>query len=204
MAQKLRRYTETLGRCLVGVAIAAVFGCGYQLAGESTFLPKDIHTIYIEPFINRSRDVGIDKEMTSALRGEFYRRGQLRVVDQIEQADVILTGVVQSLESHIGSVNRFAEALQYESVMTVDVTLRRREPNEIIWQTQGLRLNQFYNGSRGAVVTTSSAFQTGTLNSSDIRQFTDIQLTETENRQTRGQLMEQFATELRQRLMEMF
>jgi len=142
--------------------------------------------------------------MTTALRGEFYRRGQLRVVDQIEQADAILTGIVQSLESHSASVNRFAEVLQYESVMVVDVTLRRREPDEVIWQGQGIRLNQFYNGSRGAVVTTSSAFQTGTLNSSDIRQFTDIQLTETENRQVRSRLIEQFATELRQRLMEMF
>ncbi len=126
------------------------------------------------------------------------------MVDQIEQADAILTGIVQSLESHSASVNRFAEVLQYESVMVVDVTLRRREPDEVIWQGQGIRLNQFYNGSRGAVVTTSSAFQTGTLNSSDIRQFTDIQLTETENRQVRSRLIEQFATELRQRLMEMF
>ena len=204
MAQKLRCYTGTVARWLFGIAAVALFGCGYQLSGESTFLPKDVRTIYIEPLINRSRDVGVDKEMTTALRGEFYRRGQLRVVDQIEQADAILTGIVQSLESHSASVNRFAEVLQYESVMVVDVTLRRREPDEVIWQGQGIRLNQFYNGSRGAVVTTSSAFQTGTLNSSDIRQFTDIQLTETENRQVRSRLIEQFATELRQRLMEMF
>lgn len=202
MAQ-IRHYTETLRWWFVGVALFAVCGCGYQFSGDSTFLPKDIHTIYVEPFINRSRDVGIDKEIATALRGEFYRRGPLRVVDQTEQADAILTGTVQTFESHTASVNRFAEVLQYESAIVVYVMLRRRDSDAIIWQG-GLSLTQLYNGQRGAVVSSSSAFQTGTLNSSEVRQLTDIQLTETESRQVRGQLIEQFAKELRQRLMEMF
>jgi hypothetical protein len=199
------RYWTKVTRCsFVGAALFAMFGCGYQLSGDSTFLPKDIRTIYIEPFINRSRDVGVDKEISTALKGEFYRRGPLRVVDEMEQADAILTGLVASLESHAASVNRFAEVLQYESVLVVDITLRRRQPDEIIWQSLGLRLSRFYNSERGAVVSTSSAFQTGTINSSAVRELTDIQLTEGENRQTRTQLIEQFAVQLRQRLMEMF
>jgi len=201
---KLQACIETVTGGLASVALAGMIGCGYQFSGAGTFLPKDVHTLYIEPFINRSRDVGIDKEMTSALRSEFYRRGPLNVVEELEQADAILSGVVHSLESHSVSVNRYAEVLQYESVMVVDVTLRRRQSDEIIWRGQGIRLNQLYNGERGAVVTTSSAFQTGTLNSSDIQQLTDIQLTEGESRGVRGQLMERFATELRQRLIEMF
>ena len=197
-------YMKATARLFAAVVLCAIFGCGYQFTGDSTFLPKDIRTIYIEPFVNRSRDVGAEKELATALRGEFYRRGQLRVVDQMEQADAILTGVVESLESHATSVNRFAEVLQYESALVVDVTLRRRQPDELIWQSQNLRLSQIYNGERGAVVSTSSAFQTGTINSSQVRQMLDIQLTEDENSRVRSQLMEQFATELRQRLMEMF
>jgi hypothetical protein len=204
VAHVIRYWTKVTRWSFVGAALFAMFGCGYQLSGDSTFLPKDIRTIYIEPFINRSRDVGVDKEISTALRGEFYRRGPLRVVDEMEQADAILTGLVASLESHAASVNRFAEVLQYESVLVVDITLRRRQPDEIIWQSLGLRLSQFYNSERGAVVSTSSAFQTGTINSSAVRQLTDIQLTEGENRQTRTQLMEKFAVQLRQLLMEMF
>jgi len=204
VAHVIRYWTKVTRWSFVGAALFAMFGCGYQLSGDSTFLPKDIRTIYIEPFINRSRDVGVDKEISTALRGEFYRRGPLRVVDEMEQADAILTGLVASLESHAASVNRFAEVLQYESVLVVDITLRRRQPDEMIWQSLGLRLSRFYNSERGAVVSTSSAFQTGTINSSAVRQLTDIQLTEGENRQTRTQLIEQFAVQLRQRLMEMF
>ncbi|HYT58096.1 MAG TPA: LptE family protein [Verrucomicrobiae bacterium] len=190
---------------ILGGATFSVFGgCGYQFVGESSLIPKDARTIYVEPFVNRSRDVGMEKELTTALRGEFYRRGQLTVVEGSEQADLILTGVIRSIERNVASVNRKDEVLQYESVLVLDVTLRRREPNEILWRGQGLRLTEVFGGSRAAVVTTSSEFRTGTLNASDVRRMTDIQLTEGEQKGTRDQLMERVAKELHQRVMEMF
>lgn len=190
---------------LLALAVATSFaGCGYQFVGDSSLLPKEARTIYVDAFVNRSRDVGLDKELATALRGEFYRRGQLKIVDSAEQADLILSGVIRSLDSRVATVNRKDEVLQYESVLVLDVNLRRREPNEILWRGQGVRLNQIYGGSRAAVVTTSSEFHTGTLNSTDVRRLTDIQLTELDRRAVRDQLMEQFAKELHQRVTEMF
>ena len=186
------------------MTVAPLGGCGYQFVGESSLLPKEARTIYVEPFVNRSRDVGLDKELTTALRGEFYRRGQLKIVDSAEQADLILSGVIRSLDSTVASVNQDDEVLQYDSLLIMDVTLRRHEPNEILWRGQGVRLNQVYAGSRAAVVTTSSAFRTGTFNSTDVSQLTDIQLTELDRRAIRDRLMEQFARELHQRVTEMF
>jgi hypothetical protein len=186
------------------LALSLACGCGYQFVGESSLLPKDARSIYVEPFINRSRDVGLDKELTTAMRGEFYRRGELRVVDTPEQADIILAGTIRSLDSTVATVNREDEVLQYEAVMILDVTVRRREPDQILWRGQAVRLTQIYGGSRAAVVTTSSEFRTGTLNVTDVQRMTDIQLTESERRAVRAQLMEQFARELRQRIVEMF
>jgi outer membrane lipopolysaccharide assembly protein LptE/RlpB len=191
----------TLGYLCAALLMA---GCGYSFAGRSEAFPNDIRTVYIEPFINQTRNVGLEKELTSALRSEFYRRGQLRVVDTLDQADGIVAGVVRSFDSHIASVNRYDEVLQYETAMVVDASLRRREPNEIIWRTQGTRLTNISGGSRSAVVTSSSEFKTRTLDASDVRRLTDIQLTETENRAVRVQLVERFARELHQRLVEMF
>ncbi|MPZ75547.1 MAG: hypothetical protein GEU77_03400 [Deltaproteobacteria bacterium] len=202
-----KKFPEMLRRvrvigCLLTLLLVA--GCGYSFASRSDAFPKDIRTVYVEPFINQTRDVSIDKELTAALRSEFYRRGQLRIVDRADQADGIIAGVVRSLDSHVASVNRNDEVLQYETAMIVDATLRRREPNEIIWRTQGTRLTDIHGGSRAAVVTTSSEFKSGTLNADDIRRMTDIQLTETENRAVRDQLVERFARELHQRMIEMF
>jgi outer membrane lipopolysaccharide assembly protein LptE/RlpB len=201
MGQTIGRRIITIITLVLGVALG---GCGYQFGGGGSLLPKDVQTIYVEPFINRSREVGIDKELTTAVRGELYRKGRLRVVEQAEQADVILSGVVRSLESVTASINRFDEALQMETHMVLDVNLRRREPNEILWRGPGIRLTQIYAGSRAAVVTSSSEFRTGTLNASDVRRMTDIQLTEAQQSGAREQLMARFAQELFQRLMEMF
>lgn len=188
----------------IGVILVAVAGCGYQFVGESSLLPADARTVYVEPFVNRSREIGMDKELTTALRGEFYRRQHLKVVEYSEQADVIVSGVIRSLETRVASVNRNDEVLQYETALVLDVTLRRRQPNEILWRGQGIRLTEVHAGSRAAVVTTSSDFRTGTLNSDDVRRFTDIQLTEIERRATQDDLMERFAKDVHQRIMEMF
>src|SRR5258705_12317020 len=79
------------------MTVAPLGGCGYQFVGESSLLPKEAPTISVEPFVNRSRDVGLDKELTTALRGELYRRGQLKIVENAEQADLVLSGGMRPL-----------------------------------------------------------------------------------------------------------
>jgi len=184
-------------------------GCGYHFSGRGEGFPKEVRTIFVEPFVNRSRDVVIERAMTSALRSEFHRQGQLRVVDRVDQADAILSGVVRSFDSRVVGVNREDEVLQFEMALVVDTTLRRRTPDEVLWRTRGTKLTEVHSGSRAAVVTTSSDFKTGTLNASDLRPeqaspFTDVQLTETLSREAKERLVERFARELHQRLMEMF
>ena len=188
----------------VAVFLLWGFGCGYQFSGGGEGFPKDVRTVFVEPFINRSRDVGMEREMATALRSEFHQQRQIRVVDRVEEADAVLSGVIRSVESRIVSVNRNDEVLQFETALVVDMTLRRRNPDEVLWRTQGTRLTELHAGSRAAVVTSSSDFKTGTLNPGDVRQFTDIQLTETLRHEARERLVERFARELHQRLMAMF
>lgn len=189
---------------LLALTILALGGCGYQFSGKGDAFPKDVQTIFIEPFVNRSRDVGLEGEIATALKSEFRRQGQLRVVDRLDQADAILSGVVRSFDQRVVSVNREDEAFQYEASLLVDMRLRRRNPDELLWENRGTRLNEVYSASRGAVVTSSSQFKSGTLNPSDVRRFTDIQLTETMSLDTRERLVERYARELHQRLLEMF
>ncbi len=203
MGQK--RILRSLIRPCTYMALLGLLGCGYQFAGRSDLFPKDIHSVYVEPFLNRTRDVGLGSEITTAVRGELYRRGELELVDQADHADAMLSGVVRSFDSLTASVNQYAEVLQFEATLIVDTTFRRREPSEVLWRGQAIRLTEVYAGERAAVVTTSSQFQNQTtLSTTNVRNLTDIQLTETEIRRMREDLMERFARELHQRLMEMF
>ena len=100
------------------------YGCGYQLSGKGETFPKDVRSVFVESLVNRTREVGIDREITAALRSELHRRGQLRVVDRLEDADAILSGAVRTFENRVVAVNKQSEALQFEMVLTLDIGLR--------------------------------------------------------------------------------
>ncbi len=186
------------------LSLLAFNGCGYHFSGIGEAFPKDVNSIYVPTFVNSSKNVGLEKEISSALRSEFRRRGRVRLVNQPDQADAILSGVVRSLDTNVVSVNASDEVLQYQAVLVVDMTLRRRSPNELLWRTEGSYIKETYVGARGAVVTTSSAFQRRTLNAEDIALFSDVQLTETMTRETRAALVNRFARKMHQKLIEMF
>ena len=197
---EIRNFFSVVGLVL----LLASMGCGYQFAGKGERFPKDVHAVFVEPFVNRTREVGLEGEVTVALKSELHQKGQLRVVDRLEDAVAVLSGVVRGFDSRVVGVNRHDEALEYEMTLVLDMSLRRRSPDELLWRTQGARFLDLYSGSRGAVVTTSSDFRSRTLNPADVRQFTDIQLTETLKQEARGRLVAGAVHELHARLLEMF
>jgi hypothetical protein len=201
---KIQNPKSKIQNGMVVLLLFCAVGCGYQFSGRGDAFPKDVRTVFVESFVNRTREVGMEKEFTTALRSEFHHWGQLRVVDSPDQADAILSGVVRSYDTRVVGTNRRDEVLQFETAVILDMSFRRRSPDELLWRTQGTRFAELHSGSRGAVVTTSSDFKSRNLNPGDIPQFTDIQLTETFKQETRNRLMERAAHELNLRLMEMF
>ncbi|HWP59252.1 MAG TPA: LptE family protein [Candidatus Acidoferrales bacterium] len=185
------------------VAACGCGGCGYEFARRDGGLFKGIKTLHVEPFVNRTRLVGLEWEVTNALKSELYASGAPRVVSRVEEADAVLTGIVRSLETRVAAVNEHDEVLLYDTTLVVDVNLRGRNPDKPIWRGQ-MRLTETHSGSRGAVVISSTEFKQGTLNPSDVRQFTDIQLTEAMAAGTRERLMRRFAAQMHQRLIDAF
>ena len=179
-------------------------GCGYQFIRDHSGIPEDVKTIVVTPFVNRTRTVGLGDDLTSAIRRELTRSAPPDVVDSIEAADSILSGVIRIYEVRVVSVNNFDEVLQYETRMKVEVMLRRREPSEVLWPRQVVQLRQVYEGNRGVVVPTSSEFFQGTQNVEDIAQLTDVKLTEDRRGKSRDDLVDRFARELRERMAEGF
>jgi hypothetical protein len=209
--QKVKRKTQssklkTKNRLALFVllCIFVAMGCGYGFSGRGEEFPKDIRTVFIEPFVNRTREVGLDRELMTALKIELHQKGQLQVVGRLDEADAVLSGVLRLFDSRVVGFNRHDEALQYELVLTLDMSFRRRSPDQLLWRTQGAKFTDLYVGSRGAVVTTSPDFRSRTLNPGDVRQLTDIQLTETAKQDARDRLMESAAHDLHARLLEMF
>ena len=66
---------------LLLAALAA--GCGYQFTGRGDAFPHDVRTVFVDPLVNRSKEIGVEREMTTLLKSELNRMGQLRVVERL-------------------------------------------------------------------------------------------------------------------------
>ena len=196
-------------RCvfLLAVSWAAALlaaACGYRFVDSNAALPDDVRTIYVEPFINRTRILGLEDGLALALRRELMAQQQPRVAERFEDADAILSGVIRNYGIRNVSVNRFDEVLQVEARFDAEATLRRRQSKEVLWAPQVIRLREVYNAARGAVVPGSSGFLDNAMSLEDVSRLADARLAEGSRMRARKRLLERFARLVRQRMAEGF
>ncbi len=190
---------------VLSLVLALLAGaCGYGFVDSGAGLPDDVRTVHVEPFINRTRAVGLEDGLALALRRELRRQESPRVVERFEEADVVLSGVIRHYGITNIAVNPSDEVLQLEVRLDVEATLRRRQSREALWPRQVMKLREVYPAARGAVVPSSSGFRRDTLNVEDVRRLTDARLAEDSRAGARNRLLEQFARLVRERMAEGF
>ena len=187
----------------LGVALA-IGGCGYRFAGGGRTFAPDVRTIGIAAFVNKPREVGIEKRLALAIEREFTIRGPLKVVNDPLQGDLILAGTVGEVQDRPTAFNREDEVLMYETTLALDLTLRRRDGGEVVWEAHGLRAASDYESVASVIVTTSSEFRRTTLNPEDLGGFTDVQLAESRRRQAVERIVASLARDVYQQVMEDF
>lgn len=87
-------------RPIQNMALAAALllsACGYQVVGQSSLLPKDVHTIAIVPWTNASIHYELSNYLASALSREFISRTRYRIVPDPSKADVVFHGSVANM-----------------------------------------------------------------------------------------------------------
>ncbi len=82
---------------LLAAVVLSFSGCGYQVAGQATLLPKDIHTIAIAPWVNTSINFNLSNYLAASMSREFISRTRYRVVSDISKADAIFYGTVANV-----------------------------------------------------------------------------------------------------------
>lgn len=117
-------------RALAAGIIAAAAGCGYSV---SSSLDEKWQTIYVAPFLNQSKEYGLQAPLTNALRRKFMADGRLRVVDR-EDADLLLEGIILDYRLDGLTFDERDEVTQFLTVVTAGARLTDRRTGEIIWQ----------------------------------------------------------------------
>jgi hypothetical protein len=190
-------------RIALAVVMLAWAGCGYHFASGGRTFDAGVRTIGVRTFANATREIGVEKRLAMAIEREFVIRGPLKVA-AAEEGDLQLTGTVRSAEDRPVAFNRDDEVLIYQTVLALDLELRRRDTGAVIWQVRGLRVADDYESVASVVVTTSSSFRSSTLNPEDLGGFTDIQLAETRRRETLERMIGALARDVYDQIMEDF
>lgn len=177
--------------CVLACALLCS-ACGYQFAGKAT-LPQDIRSVSFAEFVNHTLETGREKELQWAIERELRNHGQIRVSDA---GQGVLSATLTRLESRASSYDRRDQVLEYELVLELDVRLTERGSGKVLWEANGLRLNEYYSAIPQVLVTTSPEFLQDTLDPGDISGFTDVQFSETQHRRARARLFAAAAREV--------
>ena len=98
------------------------------------------------------------------------------------------------------------QAVQYEIVLTLDLTLTRQSDGHVLWRVRHLRETDEYSANASVVITSSSQFQQGSLDAKNIQgpQLSSIQLAETERRRAISRLLQQAVRDVYNQMVEDF
>ncbi len=182
----------------------AFLGCGYNFPGEATVLPGGGTKLHVETFTNQSRRPGLENAVRDALENEILRRGNFQIVSDGD-AEVILDGVIQSLQYRPIAFSNADEALQYETIMTISASLRDSLSGTIVWRVTNLRESDSFGAVPGTVVAQSSQFQEqSTLNAGNLVQLSDVQLSESQRDEAIQRLLENMSRNVYNAMVEDF
>lgn len=200
-----RRAAREALRLAAALLISLFLGaCGYTLAGTQTRAPAAIRSISVGTFTNRSRQEGLDKTLAFAVEREFYQRGTPEVRENPESGEGLLTGTIREFKTRPVSFDAEDNALQYEARLVLDVVLVRQSDGAVLWQGSRMLAIEDYSVNRQTVVPSSSQFQQGTLNFSDLADLTDIQLAESEKHLAIERMVRSIARDVYDRILDDF
>jgi hypothetical protein len=202
-SRRAARIVRRAAVCGVVAVVVVLPACGYQFAGGGRTFDPGLRTIGVRALVNETREIGVEKRLAMAIEREFVIRGPFKVANA-EEGDLQLTGTVRSAEDRPVAFNRDDEVLIYQTVLSLDLELRRRDSGALLWQVHGLRVADDYESVASVVVTTSSDFRSSTLNPEDLGGFTDIQLAETRRRENLERMIGTLARDVYDQIMEDF
>ena len=118
------------------LALAIVLGgCGYSVNGT---LPADVKTIAVPIFQNLTREPGVEGLVTRAVVEAFSTNGRLKIASAAD-ADTVLDGEVIGYSVFSIAFDKDANVRQYRLIVTVNLQLRDRRKNEVLFKQSGVR-----------------------------------------------------------------
>ncbi len=118
--------------------------CGYKLSGSGKYIPKDLKSIAIPDFDNKTTEYRAEQFVTFAIRDEFIKRSRMVLREKVEEADALLEGSILKFDvtpvnySSLGSVD------MYKVTIKINVKLVNLKNNSIIYEKKNMSFTGNY------------------------------------------------------------
>ncbi len=107
----------------------------------------DAETLAIEPLSNESYEPGVEAVVLEALRREALQRSGLRLIEDPEAADIVISGAVSSLIIQPRSFSSVVLALEYEVFLQIQLAARNGDGEPLVLDGRAQYERDFYTSS---------------------------------------------------------
>ena len=131
-------------KCSVIIILIAVLcgACGYRFAGQGGF-PSGSDRLFVKVLENRTQETGVENIVTAALLSELTFRKTDGLARGIDDADVVLSGVVE--EVAIRTISTRNKDTAGERRVTVSVGLKlKKQDGSVVWAANRLTEDEGY------------------------------------------------------------
>lgn len=118
---------------LLLVAAASLAGCGYALVGTSSNLPPEVQKVYLTPLENATRRSEVEQILTRALSEELLSRKRFTMVNDVHQADAVLSGKVIGFDTSPLTFDQEGRATQYQITILLSMVFKDKA-DKVLWE----------------------------------------------------------------------
>jgi hypothetical protein len=141
-AARKTRLNKTRAIAVTLMISVLVGACGYRFA-EQEGLPGGGHRLFVKVFQNRTQETGVENIFTAALLSELTLRKTDELVGSMDNADVVLSGVVEEVSIGTIAARTKDTASERRVAVTVNVKLSKQEGG-VVWAAKGFSDNEAY------------------------------------------------------------
>lgn len=120
-------------RLLLLFILVCLSGCGYNFPGQGP-LPGGVKKVYTPLFSNRTAEPLLENELSTAVSEVFARNRQVVLIEDRQQADAVLEGVISSYGTRAISYDKNDDISEYRATMQVDAKLLQVTDGRLLWQ----------------------------------------------------------------------
>lgn len=198
-----RRLAHSGGLGIVlAAAILAGSGCGYALMEPTAGVPGSVRSLYVATDDGAKADPVIADALGRELRRIVRTEGRFTLTETASAADAVLRVQIVSSLTRPVAFDEFDDVLDYETTLRIDAALED-ERGGVLWEHDRIAATRAHGAVAGAVVTSSSSFQsTERLLAENLEAFDTVQLGEQRIRHARRALARDLARTVYQLMTE--